>query len=69
MEFHNDGGGLFIWGDNDPLFEHANAVLPLIMKVFLEWLFLVIILLTIGRLGGTMRKYPRGQCVGCRPGG
>lgn len=22
-----------IWGDNDPFFEHANAVLPLIMKV------------------------------------
>jgi len=25
--FHSQGGGLFLWGDNDPLFEHANAVL------------------------------------------
>lgn len=32
MQYHRDGGGLFIWGDNAPLYAHANAVLPLIMK-------------------------------------
>jgi len=28
--YQREGGSLFIWGDNDPLFEHANAVLPMI---------------------------------------
>eukprot|EP00026_Physarum_polycephalum_P007883 Phypoly_transcript_07953.p1 GENE.Phypoly_transcript_07953~~Phypoly_transcript_07953.p1 ORF type:complete len:453 (+),score=69.99 Phypoly_transcript_07953:65-1423(+) len=32
LQFHKNGGGLFIWGDNDPLFEHANAVLPKILN-------------------------------------
>jgi len=31
-DFHCSGGGLLIWGDNDPLFEHANAVLPIIFE-------------------------------------
>ncbi len=35
MKFHADGGGLYIWGDNDPLFEHANAILPEIFDVIL----------------------------------
>jgi len=32
LQFHNTGGGLLIWGDNDPLFEHANAVLEQLFK-------------------------------------
>lgn len=31
----NKLGALLLWGDNDPLFEHANALLPLIMKVLI----------------------------------
>lgn len=25
--FHEGGGGLFVWGDNDPWYAHANLVL------------------------------------------
>lgn len=32
LKFHKRGGGLYIWGDNDPFFEHANVILPLILK-------------------------------------
>jgi len=32
LQFHNDGGALFIWGDNAPLYDHANLILPVIMK-------------------------------------
>jgi len=32
VAFHKLGGALFIWGDNDPFFEHANAILPKILK-------------------------------------
>lgn len=39
MKFHADGGGLYIWGDNDPLFEHANALLPEIFDVFFSFIF------------------------------
>jgi len=28
MRFHNEGGGIFIWADNDPLFYHVNYILP-----------------------------------------
>lgn len=30
LKFHNEGGGLYIWGDNDPLFEHANAAMQVL---------------------------------------
>jgi len=33
LEFHNKGGGLLIWGDNDPYFAHANVLLPSLLKV------------------------------------
>jgi len=33
IEFHRHGGGLFVWADNDPLFEQANAILPSIVKM------------------------------------
>ena len=29
---HNRGGGLFIWGDNAPLFAHSNALLAKLFK-------------------------------------
>jgi len=32
LNFHNKNRGLMIWGDNDPLFYHANLVLPEIAK-------------------------------------
>jgi len=31
-KYHKSGGGLFLWGDNDPLFEHANAALQRIFQ-------------------------------------
>jgi len=33
LQFHRHGGGLFVWADNDPLFEQANAILPSIVKI------------------------------------
>jgi len=32
LDFHQRGGGLLIWGDNDPYFAHANVVLPELLK-------------------------------------
>jgi len=32
VEFHNKGGGLLVWGDNDPYFAHANIVLPKLLN-------------------------------------
>jgi len=32
IKFHQKGGALYIWGDNDPLFEHANAILPFLLE-------------------------------------
>jgi len=33
LEYHKCGGGLFIWADNSPLYEQANSILPLLMKI------------------------------------
>jgi len=32
VSFHLGGGGLLVWGDNDPYFAHANLVLPKLLK-------------------------------------
>jgi len=32
VKFHENGGGLMVWGDNDPYFSHANIVLPALLK-------------------------------------
>jgi hypothetical protein len=32
QNYHRQGGALYVWGDNDPLFEHANAVLPSLLN-------------------------------------
>jgi hypothetical protein len=36
MQFHERGGGLLVWGDNDPYFGHANVVLPELLKTKVE---------------------------------
>jgi len=36
MNYHKTGGGLFIFGDNDPFFEHANLLTPDIAGCSLE---------------------------------
>lgn len=33
VKFHKNGGGLMVWGDNDPYFGHANVVLPKLLDV------------------------------------
>jgi hypothetical protein len=35
-EFHELGGGLFIFADNDPFFDHANVILKLLADMELE---------------------------------
>eukprot|EP01118_Nematostelium_gracile_P007514 TRINITY_DN2450_c0_g1_i8.p1 TRINITY_DN2450_c0_g1~~TRINITY_DN2450_c0_g1_i8.p1 ORF type:complete len:274 (-),score=73.35 TRINITY_DN2450_c0_g1_i8:385-1206(-) len=32
IEFHAKGGGVMIWGDNDPLYYEANHILPKLLK-------------------------------------
>jgi len=32
LKFHENGGGLLVWGDNDPYFGHANVLLPKLLK-------------------------------------
>jgi len=32
MKYHEEGGGLLVWGDNDPYYVHANVVLPELLK-------------------------------------
>lgn len=33
LDYHKKGRGLFVWADNEPLYEQANTILPLIMKM------------------------------------
>jgi len=33
LEYHQNLGGLFIWGDNNPWFSHANIILPEVTKI------------------------------------
>jgi len=32
VKFHKRGGGLLVWGDNDPYYAHANVLLPELLK-------------------------------------
>jgi len=33
VEYHNSGGGLFIWAENDPFYFHANLILQKLLNV------------------------------------